>query len=99
MSPYALHRRPDDFPAPERFEPDRFLPEREAALPRYAFMPFGAGPRICIGNYFALMEGHLLLATLAQRVTFELVPGQRVTTAPKVTIRPKGDIQMTVRRR
>jgi cytochrome P450 len=62
-------------------------------------MPFGAGPRICIGNHFALMEGQLLLATLAQRVTFALVPGQEIVPDPKVTTRPKGDIQMLVRRR
>jgi len=99
MSPYALHRRPDYFPDPERFDPDRFTPEREARLPRNAYLPFGAGPRICIGNHFALMEGHLLLATLAQRVRFELVPGQRVAPDPKVTLRPRGDIRMVVRRR
>lgn len=99
MSPYAMHRRPDLFASPDRFDPDRFTPEREAALPRHAYMPFGAGPRICIGNHFALMEGHLLLATLAQRVTFELVPGQQIVPAPQVTTRPKDGIRMTVRRR
>jgi cytochrome P450 len=99
MSPYTMHRRPDLFANPGRFDPDRFTPEREAALPRHAYMPFGAGPRICIGNHFALMEGHLLLATLAQRVTFELAPGQHVVPAPQVTTRPRDGIQMIVRRR
>ena len=99
MSPYSMHRRPDLFASPERFDPDRFTPEREAALPRHAYMPFGAGPRICIGNHFALMEGHLLLATLAQRATFDLAPGQEVVPAPQVTTRPRDGIQMIVRRR
>jgi len=99
MSPYALHRRADYFPNPSHFDPDRFAPEREAALPRGAYLPFGDGPRVCIGNHFALMEGHLLLATLAQRVTFDLVAGQCVVPNPQVTTRPRGDIQMVVRRR
>jgi cytochrome P450 len=75
-APYTLHRREEYFPEPEKFDPERFTPEREKQLPRYAYLPFGAGPRICIGMYFAMMEGHLLLATLAQRVNFSLVPGQ-----------------------
>jgi cytochrome P450 len=99
MSPYALHRRADYFPSPACFDPERFTPKNEARLPRYTYMPFGAGPRICIGNHFALMEGQLLLATLAQRVTFALVTGQEIVPDPKVTTRPKGDIQMVVHRR
>lgn len=76
LVPYTLHRREDAFPQPERFDPDRFAPAQEKLLPRYAYIPFGAGPRICLGLHFSLMEGHLLLATLAQRVSFTLVPGQ-----------------------
>jgi len=98
---YTMHRRPDYFPDPERFDPERFTPENEKRLPRYAYFPFGAGPRICIGNHFAMMEGHLLLATLAQRVTFELVPGQRIVPDPNktITLRPKYAMKMVVRRR
>lgn len=98
---YATHRRADFFPDPEKFEPERFTPEREKQLPRYAYMPFGAGPRICIGNHFAMMEGHLLLATLAQRVTFELVPGPEAVPDPTktITIRPQNSMKMIVRRR
>jgi len=98
---YAIHRRPDYYPNPEVFRPERFASENEKALPRYAYMPFGAGPRICIGNHFAMMEGHLLLATLAQRVSFELLPGQHIEPDPTktITIRPKYGIKMVVRRR
>jgi cytochrome P450 len=98
ICPYILHRRADAFPDPEAFRPERFSPENEAQLPRYAYLPFGGGPRVCIGNQFALMEGQLLLATLAQRVTLGLAPGQRVETEPLVTLRPKHGMRMAVRR-
>ncbi len=97
MSPYAMHRRPDAFPDPERFDPERFTPENERRLPRHAYMPFGAGPRICIGNHFALMEGQIILATLAQRVALDLAPGQTIAPEPLITLRPKGGIRMRVR--
>jgi cytochrome P450 len=99
ISTYTMQRRADYFPDPEHFDPDHFAPEHERELPRYAYIPFGAGPRICIGNHFALMEGHLLLATLAQRVRFELVPGQDVTPIVRVTMRPKQPMRMAVHRR
>ena len=98
---YVLHRRSDFYPDPEMFDPERFTPEREKQLPRYAYMPFGAGPRICIGNYFAMMEGHLLLAALAQQVTFDLIPGQKIVPDPQktITIRPINGVQVKVHRR
>jgi cytochrome P450 len=98
VCPYILHRRADAFPDPETFRPERFSLENEAKLPKYAFVPFGGGPRVCIGNQFALMEGQLLLATLAQRVTFDLAAGQQVETEPLVTLRPKFGMRMAVRR-
>jgi len=101
LAPYTLHRREEYFPDPERFDPERFTPEREKQLPRYAFVPFGAGPRICIGMYFAMMEGHLLLATIAQRTSFSLVPGQTIVPDPvhHLALRPAGEINVRVRRR
>jgi len=101
VSPYTLHRHPAYFPEPETFNPERFTPENEKKLARYAYMPFGAGPRICIGNHFAMMEGHLLLVTVVQRVTFELVPDQTIVPDPlkSITIRPKNGVNMVVHRR
>lgn len=101
IAPYTLHRREEYFPEPEKFDPERFTPEREKQLPRYAYLPFGAGPRICIGMYFSMMEGHLLLATLAQRVSFSLVPGQTIEPDPvhHLTLRPAGEVKVLVKRR
>ncbi len=98
ISPYVLHRRCDYFPDPERFRPERFTPLAEQKLPRLAYLPFGGGPRICIGNHFALTEGHLILATLAQRVTFDLMPGQHIKPEPLTTLRPTPGIKVLVRR-
>src|SRR5205823_3851293 len=77
ISPYTLHRRPSSFPDPERFDPDRFTPEAERRL-RLSYLPFGSGPRVCIGAHFALMEGTMVLATLGQSARFELLPGQNI---------------------
>jgi cytochrome P450 len=101
IAPYVLHRRTEYFPDPEKFDPERFTPGREKQLPRYAYLPFGAGPRICIGMYFSMMEGHLLLATLAQRVSFDLVPGQSIVPDPvhHLAMRPTGEVNVVVKRR
>ncbi len=101
LSPYTLHRIPEYFPAPDQFDPERFTLEREKQLPRYAYLPFGAGPRVCIGNHLALMEGQLLIATIAQRVIFDLVPGQTVEPDPahNLALRPGGKVDVIVKRR
>ena len=92
----GIHRRPDLFPRPESFEPERFMGEAEKSLPRCGYMPFGAGPRICIGNHFALMEGHVVLASLLARLRLDLVDAAPVATEPLVTLRPRGGIRMRV---
>ncbi|MDB4944887.1 MAG: cytochrome [Labilithrix sp.] len=92
----GLHRRPDIFPDPERFDPERFLGDAEKKLPRGAYIPFGSGPRVCIGNHFALMEGHVVLASLLKRLRFDLASDKPVELEPLVTLRPKGGMPMRV---
>jgi cytochrome P450 len=99
ISPYTLHRRAKFFPEPERFAPERFASEQEENIPRYAYMPFGAGSHICLGMHLALLEGHLILATLAQLLTFEFVGAGPVEPEPLLTLRPKGAVPMRVCRR
>ena len=96
----GMHRMARYYPEPHRFDPDRFTPAAEKALPRQAFMPFGAGSRVCIGNHFALMEGQLVLAALTQRLRFDPLPGApHVDTESLVTLRPRGGLRMQVHRR
>lgn len=90
LSQWVVHRDPRFFPNPEGFDPDRWLPERTADLPRFAYFPFGGGPRVCIGNHFAMMEATLVLAMIVQRWQVELLPGQRLELRPSVTLRQKG---------
>src|SRR2546423_14698301 len=71
---YAMHRDPRYFPDPERFDPERFAPEARAARPQFSYFPFGGGPRRCLGEGFALMEGGLLIATLARAWRLRLLP-------------------------
>jgi cytochrome P450 len=98
IAPWLLHRDPRLFEDPLRFDPDRFLPEREAALPRFAYMPFGGGRRICIGNQFALMEGQIILSTIAQNISMELVSQRPIGLQPFITLRPKGGVNVKIRR-
>lgn len=89
LSPYVAHRRLEVWANPEAFDPDRFLPERAASRPRYAYVPFGGGARICIGNNFALMQATLTLAMAARRFRWHLDPGRaRVQVKADLTLRP-----------
>jgi cytochrome P450 len=97
--PWVLHRLPGLWDDPERFDPDRFSPERSVDRPKFAYLPFGAGPRQCIGNQFALIETQLTLATLAQRYRLRLVPGHKVEPWPLITLRPRFGMPMTIERR
>jgi cytochrome P450 len=96
ISPYITHRDPRWWPDPETFRPERFEPGWEESLPKYAYFPFGGGPRVCIGNSFAQMEARLLLATLAGRYTLRLSPGQRVEPEPLVTLRVRDGLRMQI---
>jgi len=94
----TMQRRPEFFPDPDRFDPDRFEAAAEKTIPRGAYLPFGDGARICIGNNFAIMEGQLILATLAQRVELSLANPGEITPEPLVTLRPAGGVPMRVKR-
>jgi cytochrome P450 len=97
--PWVLHRLPAYWPNPDAFDPDRFSPERSADRPKFVFIPFGAGPRQCIGNQFALIEAHLSVATFAQSYRLHLAPNQRVDAWPLITLRPRYGMSMIVERR
>jgi cytochrome P450 len=94
LSPFVTHRDPRWFPEPESFRPERWLIE-DTARPKFAYFPFGGGARVCIGERFAGMEGALLLATVAQKWKFQLVPGHRVQPQAQITLRPKYGMKMT----
>jgi cytochrome P450 len=93
---YITHRHPDFWPDPEAFDPERFTPAAIAARPRYAYFPFGGGPRQCIGNNFALIEMQLVVASIAQRFRLRLVPGHAVEPDPSITLRPRHGIMVTL---
>src|SRR5262249_38164234 len=99
ISQYIVHRHPDFWSAPEQFQPERFTPAQEARRHRFAYIPFGEGPRMCIGKSFALMEMHLVLTPIAQAYHPQLVPEPPVVPELAVTLRPRDGLWMTVRAR
>ncbi len=98
ISPWSIHRSPSLWNDPERFDPDRFLPAPVAARPKFAYLPFGGGPRFCIGNGFAMMEAQVIVAMIAQKYSLDLVPGHPVVPDPLVTLRPRFGMQMILNR-
>jgi cytochrome P450 len=98
-SSWVVHRDARFFPDPEKFLPERWTEEFQRSLPRYAYFPFGGGPRVCIGAQFAMMEAMLALAGIAQRYSLKLVPGHPVETSPSITLRPRFGLRMTLHRR
>jgi len=96
ICPWLLHRHEKLWESPRVFDPERMAPERAAARPRYVYMPFGGGPRVCIGASFAAQEAVLILAIIAQRFVLRLAPGERVEPIGRITLAPAGGMKMTV---
>jgi cytochrome P450 len=94
MSPYAVHRNSAYWEKPDVFDPDNFLPERERQRPTYAYFPFGGGPRLCIGNNFALMEMQIILILAIRRFDFQLAHPQEIVPLPTITLRPKEELKL-----
>jgi cytochrome P450 len=99
IAPWVLHRHRALWHEPDLFAPERFAPERRAAIPRFAYLPFGAGPRICVGNTFALQEAVLALAMVAQRFRLRLVDGAHVMPVARMTLRPANGLPMRIETR
>jgi cytochrome P450 len=98
-SQYIVHHDPRWYPDPWRFDPERWRPSGTAPHPKHAYFPFGAGPRMCVGEDFAWMEGILVLATIARRWRLRLASGYPIALEPRITLRPKHGIRMTTERR
>ncbi|MCC7157707.1 MAG: cytochrome P450 [Bryobacterales bacterium] len=98
-SQWVTHRNPKYWPDPERFDPERFRPEAREGRHKFAYFPFGGGPRVCIGERFAWLEGVLILATVARKWRFRLVPGHRVEPRPLITLRTRYGMRMVAERR
>jgi len=93
--PYITHRNRRYWKEPERFDPERFSPDQSAGRPKYAYFPFGGGPRLCLGMHFAIMEAQVALAMVTQRYRLRLVPGHPVAPSPSITLRTKHGLMMT----
>lgn len=98
LSPYVTHCHPAFWEQPEAFDPERYTPKRISARPRWAYFPFGGGPRLCIGNGFAELEAQLTIAMIAQRYRIKLEPGQEVRAQAMTTLRPSGVVLVRLSR-
>jgi cytochrome P450 len=99
ISQWVMHRDARFFRDPEKFDPDRWSPERAQEVLKFAYFPFGAGPRGCIGQSFAMMEAILLLATIAQRFQLRVPSDFPVIPTPSVTLRPQNGLRSVLYRR
>lgn len=99
VSPYVLHRHRLLWTAPDHFVPERFLPENRGRIDRFAYLPFGAGPRVCIGASFALQEAAIVLVSVMRSFRLTLAPDHEVMPVQRVALRSRGGMPMTVRRR
>jgi cytochrome P450 len=99
MSSYAMHRDRRFWKEPDLFSPERWAEDQASSRPKFAFFPFGAGTRVCIGEHFAMLEGVLLIAALAGQWRFHLVPGQKIGLWPQITLRPRRAIMMRLEQR
>lgn len=97
LASYFTLRHPKFWDNPEKFDPDRFLPERSESRVKYAYMPWGAGPHVCIGKSFAVMEVMMILSAIAQRFQVTLVPNQTIEVDPRFTLRPKQGVKVTIK--
>ncbi|MEU5716199.1 cytochrome P450 [Streptomyces sp. NPDC020403] len=96
ISPYIMHRHPRLWQDPERFDPERFAPQAVATRPRYAYIPFGAGPRFCVGSNLGMMEAVLVTALVTRDLDLHTVPGHRTVADPMLSLRMRGGLPMTV---
>lgn len=99
VTPWVTHRDPRYFPEPERFDPGRWSADRRSGTPRFAYFPFGGGPRVCVGMHFAMLEATLLLTSILQRFQIELIAGQDIGLQPAVTLRPRPAVRVRVHAR
>ena len=99
IMPYVVHHHRKLWPDPERFDPDRFTPENIRSRSRYSYIPFSVGPRACVGLSLAMLELVLIIATMAQRFRFHLVPGHKIEPVGWVTLRPHRGVRVTVEQR